>query len=73
MMSLFTFISPVASSMVAPAAFQIAEELDITQSIEVSMTISVYVLAYGTSPELLSSTHVLRLSRADVTLSGDVC
>ena len=49
MVSLFTFLSPVASSMVAPAAFQIAEELHITASIEISMTISVYVLAYGAS------------------------
>lgn len=45
--SSFTFISPVSSSMVAPAAFQIAQDLNITKSIEVSMTISVYILAYG--------------------------
>lgn len=46
-MSMFTFMSPVASSMVAPAAFQIAQDLHITRSIEVSMTVSIYVLAYG--------------------------
>ncbi len=33
--------------MVAPASFQIADELNITSEIEVSMTISVFVLAYG--------------------------
>lgn len=33
--------------MVAPAAFQIAEEFHITSSVEISLTISVFVLAYG--------------------------
>jgi hypothetical protein len=46
-MSMFTFMSPIASSMVAPASFQIAQDLHITTSIEVAMTISIYVLAYG--------------------------
>ncbi|KIP04994.1 hypothetical protein PHLGIDRAFT_108834 [Phlebiopsis gigantea 11061_1 CR5-6] len=51
--SSFTFISPVSSSMVAPAAFQIAQDLNITTSIEVSMTISVFVLAYAVGPLFL--------------------
>ena len=46
-MSLFTLMSALASSMVAPAALQIAEDLDITATVEVSMTLSIYVLAYG--------------------------
>jgi len=53
MVSLFTFISPVASSMVAPAAFQIAQDLSITKSIEISLTISVYILAYAVGPLFL--------------------
>ncbi len=48
-MSLFALISALSSSMVAPAAFQIAADLHITASVEVSMTISVFVLAYGKS------------------------
>ncbi|PSS22698.1 hypothetical protein PHLCEN_2v2995 [Hermanssonia centrifuga] len=52
-MSFFTFISPVSSSMVAPASFQIADELNITSEIEVSMTISVFVLAYAVGPLVL--------------------
>jgi MFS family permease len=40
-------MSPIASSIVAPAAFQMAQDLHITKSIEVSMIISIYVLAYG--------------------------
>ncbi len=46
-MSLFTLMSALASSMVAPAALQIAEDLGITATVEVSMTLSIYVLAYG--------------------------
>ena len=46
-MSLFTLMSALSSSMVAPAAFQIADDLHITESVEVSMTISIFVLAYG--------------------------
>ncbi|KAF7981113.1 hypothetical protein HWV62_34833 [Athelia sp. TMB] len=45
--SAFTFISPVASSMVAPAADQIAKEFDITSSVLLSITFSIFVLGYG--------------------------
>ncbi|KAG8697087.1 hypothetical protein FRC08_006750, partial [Ceratobasidium sp. 394] len=49
--SLFTFMSPLASSMVAPALPQIAEEFGLTQgSILESMTLSVFVLAYAVGP-----------------------
>ena len=46
-MSLFTLMSALASSMVAPAAFQIAADLNITATVEISMTLSIYVLDYG--------------------------
>ena len=45
--SLFTFISPVASSMIAPASQQLAERFDIHNTVLLSMTISIFVLAYG--------------------------
>ncbi|KAL6301413.1 MFS polyamine transporter [Sparassis latifolia] len=51
--SAFTFISPVSSSMVAPAANQIAAEFHITSSVEIAMTISVFVLAYAVGPLFL--------------------
>jgi multidrug resistance protein len=51
--SSFTFISPVASSMVAPAAVQVAEDLHITSSVVVALTISVFVLAYAVGPLFL--------------------
>ncbi|KAH9949419.1 MFS polyamine transporter [Amylocystis lapponica] len=51
--SAYTFISPVSSSMVAPAAEQIAVEFHITSSTEVSLTISIFVLAYAFGPLIL--------------------
>ncbi|KAK0199634.1 MFS polyamine transporter [Desarmillaria ectypa] len=51
--SLFTFISPVSSSMVAPAMRQVAHDLGITSSVELALTVSVFVLAYAVGPLLL--------------------
>ncbi|KAG8755599.1 hypothetical protein FRC11_005916, partial [Ceratobasidium sp. 423] len=49
--SLFTFMSPLASSMVAPALPQISRELNLEQgSILQAMTLSVFVLAYAVGP-----------------------
>ena len=45
--SAFTFISPVSSSMVAPGLSQLAERFDIHSSVLLSMTVSVFILAYG--------------------------
>jgi len=47
--SSFTFISPVSSSMVAPATVQIAHEFGITSTAIIAMTTSVFVLGYGKS------------------------
>ena len=45
--SSFTFISPVSSSMIAPAAVQVAEQLNITSNALVAMTTSIFILGYG--------------------------
>ena len=45
--SSFTFISPVSSSMIAPAAAQVAEQLGITSNALVAMTTSIFILGYG--------------------------
>jgi MFS family permease len=45
--SAFTFISPVSSSMIAPASRQLAERFDIHSTVLLAMTVSVFVLAYG--------------------------
>ncbi len=46
----FTFISPVSSSMVAPALGAMARDLGITSEIAVQMTLSIFVLAYAIGP-----------------------
>ncbi|KAF8960753.1 MFS polyamine transporter [Flammula alnicola] len=45
--SSFTFISPVSSSMVAPATEQIARQFGISSTVLIAMTTSVFVLGYG--------------------------
>lgn len=55
--SSFTFISPISSSMVAPAVTQIGVELNITNPTELSMLVSVFVLAYGEARLSLCSLH----------------
>jgi len=47
--SFFTFISPVSSSMVAPATSQIVDEFGITNSVIQAMVTSVFILGYGKS------------------------
>ncbi|KAF7979418.1 hypothetical protein HWV62_42544 [Athelia sp. TMB] len=51
--SAFTFISPIASSMIAPAAAQVAEEFRITSTIVESMVFSSFVLGYAVGPLFL--------------------
>ncbi|KAK7473098.1 hypothetical protein VKT23_001198 [Stygiomarasmius scandens] len=51
--SLFTFISPVSSSMVAPATGTIADEFGITSTVQIAMVTSIFVLAYAIGPLIL--------------------
>ncbi|EED19393.1 MFS multidrug transporter, putative [Talaromyces stipitatus ATCC 10500] len=51
--SCFTFISPVSSSMVSPALTAIAKELNITNEVQLEMTLSIFVLAYAIGPLFL--------------------
>ncbi|KAI0309031.1 MFS polyamine transporter [Amylostereum chailletii] len=51
--SAFTFISPVSSSMIAPCAQQLAHEFHIANSAVLAMTTSVFVLAYAFGPLIL--------------------
>lgn len=46
----FTLISPVASSMLAPALAALGKDLHIDNSIVLEMTLSVFVLAYAIGP-----------------------
>ncbi|OSX67243.1 hypothetical protein POSPLADRAFT_1127181 [Postia placenta MAD-698-R-SB12] len=78
--SAFAFISPVSSSMVAPAAAQIAEEFNITNSTEIALTISVFVLGYAFGPlflgplsEIYGRAPILRGANLWYTLWNLVC
>ncbi|KAK9326650.1 major facilitator superfamily domain-containing protein [Lipomyces starkeyi] len=51
--SSFTFISPVSSSMVAPALATMASELHITTDVESQLVLSIFVLAYAVGPLFL--------------------
>ncbi|KAI0366301.1 MFS polyamine transporter [Pilatotrama ljubarskyi] len=67
--SAFTFISPVSSSMMAPASEQIAGEFGITNSSVIALLTSVFVAAYAFGPlilgplsELYGRSRVLQLA-----------
>jgi MFS family permease len=51
--SSFTLISPISSSMVAPALPAIGKDLHITQSIDLQLSFSIFVLAYAVGPLFL--------------------
>ncbi|GAB7351888.1 hypothetical protein MBLNU459_g2433t1 [Dothideomycetes sp. NU459] len=69
--SSFTFISPVASSMVAPALGTISREFNITNTAQEELVLSIFVLAYAIGPlflgpmsELYGRVRVLQLANA---------
>lgn len=51
--SAFTFISPVSSSMIAPASDQLADEFGVTNNAVIALMTSIFVLAYALGPLLL--------------------
>ncbi|KAH6871772.1 major facilitator superfamily domain-containing protein [Thelonectria olida] len=67
--SLFTFISPISSSMIAPALEQLGKDLDMTKEIEVEMAMSIFILGYALGPlffgpvsEIFGRARILQLS-----------
>ncbi|KAK5134646.1 hypothetical protein LTR08_006302 [Meristemomyces frigidus] len=69
--SVFTFISPVASSMVAPALGTIAKDFGITSEVESQLVLSIFILAYAVGPlflgplsEIFGRRIVLQMSNA---------
>ncbi|KAF5372341.1 hypothetical protein D9615_009305 [Tricholomella constricta] len=67
--SSFTFISPVSSSMVAPATSQVASDFGVTQNVVIAMMTSIFVLGYAMGPlflgplsEIYGRSRVLQLS-----------
>ncbi|KAF2109713.1 major facilitator superfamily transporter [Lophiotrema nucula] len=51
--SSFTFVSPVSSSMISPALNAISEDFNITNQVEAQLTLSIFVLAYAIGPLFL--------------------
>lgn len=51
--SSYTFLSPLSSSMIAPALPIISQQFNITSTVEQSLMLSVFVLAYAVGPMLL--------------------
>ncbi|CAK5270620.1 unnamed protein product [Mycena citricolor] len=51
--SLFTLISPLSSSVTAPASQKIAKEFGITSEVEIALLTSIFVLAYAIGPLFL--------------------
>lgn len=67
--SFFTFISPVASSMVAPGLVDIGRDLNISGSLEQALVLSIFVAAYALGPlvwgplsELYGRTIIIQVS-----------
>ena len=48
--SLFAFISPVASTMIAPALKSISHEFGVEEAVKTEMMLSIFVLAYAFGP-----------------------
>jgi len=46
---MFTFLSPLSSSMIAPASGQIATKFGITNEVIIAMLTSIFVLAFAVS------------------------
>lgn len=64
--SAFTFISPVSSSIIAPASKQLVERFDIHSPVLLAMITSIFVLAYGASP--LHTSRAIYLFRVFVLI-----
>ncbi|KAL7629489.1 hypothetical protein AAE478_001009 [Parahypoxylon ruwenzoriense] len=67
--STFTLVSPVSSSMVAPSLIAIGEELDVPEPFQQNIILSIFVLAYALGPliwgplsELYGRVPVLQLT-----------
>lgn len=67
--AMFTFITPIASSMVAPALVDVAADLDVSPGFQTSLLLSIFVLAYVIGPlflgplsEVFGRTKVLQSS-----------
>lgn len=54
LVSCFTFISPVSSTMLAPALDTLADEFNVKSSTETYLLMSIFLLAYAAGPFVLA-------------------
>ncbi|KAJ3356518.1 hypothetical protein HDU83_000869 [Entophlyctis luteolus] len=52
--SAYTFISPVSSSMIAPAIPSLVKDIHFGSTVEIEMALSIFVLAYAVGPLILA-------------------
>ncbi|KAF7312747.1 MFS polyamine transporter [Mycena indigotica] len=78
--SAFTLISPVSSSMIAPASQQVAQDFGITNDVVVALVTSIFVLAYALGPlflgplsEIFGRNKVIQLANLFYLLWNFVC
>lgn len=63
----FTFLSPLSSTMIAPASGQIATKFGITNEVIIAMTVSIFVLAYSVSTACVFGISVMGLGLTRVS------
>ncbi|KAL8838700.1 MAG: hypothetical protein Q9176_004940 [Flavoplaca citrina] len=80
LISSFTFISPMASTMVAPALHDIADEFDIQSDVEEFLVMTIFLLAYAVGPflwgplsEVFGRVKVLQSANMVFLLFNTVC
>ncbi|KAG0698144.1 MFS polyamine transporter [Suillus ampliporus] len=78
--SSFTFISTVSSSMVAPASGQVASTFGINSNVTIALTTSIFMLAYAIGPlflgpmsEIYGRSRVLQLANLSYFVWNLVC
>ena len=80
MVSSFTLLSPLSSTMVSPSVATISEEFNITNAVEQQMLLSIFVLAYAIGPlfigplsEIYGRVHVLQIANLFFLVFNTAC
>ncbi|MCJ1378598.1 hypothetical protein MMC17_001697 [Xylographa soralifera] len=76
--SIFSFVGPLTSSMVAPALGNMAADLKMTNTIKIEISLSIFILAWAIAPfflgplsEIYGRVHILQISNL-VFLAFDI-
>ncbi|KAJ4466446.1 MFS general substrate transporter [Lentinula edodes] len=71
--ALFTFVSPVASAMIAPGSQQVADEFGITSNVVLDMITSIFVLGFAIGPLLMGPLSELYVSAYSIVVWNFAC